>query len=377
MQTQALYKKVIQLIQNRKIESPSPEEVHKLCQEVLTDESILLPQSQYQSLIDQVTHIILGLGPIEPFIQDDEVSEIMVNGLSHIFIERSGKLEATDVSFRDEAQLLAVINRIVGRIGRRIDESTPMVDARLQDGSRVNAIIPPLSLSGPILTIRKFPQKSFRITDMLEKKSLSPQMAEFLEQAIQDKENILISGGTGAGKTSTLNACAGLIPHSERLITIEDSAEIRIDHPHLISLESRPQNLEGSGEISIRQLLKNALRMRPDRIVVGEIRSGEAIDMLQAMNTGHRGSLTTLHANAPLEALFRLETMVLTGGIEMPLPAIRAQIIQGIDLIIQQSRLSDGSRKITEIARVEKDLKSSEYKVQTLFKYDATQDKFI
>jgi pilus assembly protein CpaF len=245
------------------------------------------------------------------------------------------------------------------------------------DGSRVNAIISPLSTKGASLTIRKFPQKAFQMKDMLEFSSLNKEMLIYLEECIKNKKNILVSGGTGAGKTSTLNALAGMISREERIITIEDVAEIRIEHPHLVSLETRSENIEGNGEISIRRLLKNALRMRPDRIVVGEIRGGEAFDMLQAMNTGHKGSLTTVHANAPLESLFRVESMVLMGGIDMPITAIRPQVIQAIDLIIQQERLSDGSRKIVHIAEVMKDLQVSEYKIKTIFKYDKNSQKFI
>jgi len=276
----------------------------------------------------------------------------MVNGINNIFIEKNGVLEKTNLSFSSEEELLNVINKIVSPIGRRIDEGSPMVDARLPDGSRVNAIIPPLSLVGPSLTIRKFSKNPFSLKDLLRMNSLDEQTREFLIKSINNKDNIIISGGTGTGKTSLLNALAQEIDSSQRIITIEDSAELQLQHPHLISLESRPANIEGQGEITIRELVKNSLRMRPDRIIVGEIRGAEAIDMLQAMNTGHQGSITTVHANAPLEALLRLETMVLMGNVKLPLEAIRQQIIGAITTIIQLERASDGHRKISQISRL-------------------------
>jgi len=370
------YAFVISILQENSKNNPTENEVRTLGKNFIQQEKIFLPKPIIKNILDNITYAIVGLGPLEFLLRDDTISEIMVNGHEHIFIEKNGKIEKTNFSFLSADQLIQVINRIVGQIGRRIDESTPLVDARLKDGSRVNAIISPLSLKGATLTIRKFPQKSFKIEDMLKYNSLSPEMAKFLEEAIKTKKNILVSGGTGSGKTSTLNACASLIPHEERLITIEDAAEIRIEHPHLISLESRSPNIEGKGEISIRMLLKNALRMRPDRIVVGEIRGGEAIDMLQAMNTGHKGSLTTVHSNSPLESLFRIETMVLMGDIDLPISAIRPQIIQGIDLIIQQERLSSGERKVTRISRVKKDFKLKDYEVEDIFWYDEKNREF-
>ncbi len=370
------YQAVIAQLQGDQTDTPSEAWVRQLAQAWLNQEKLLLPAAQVQTLLDSITYAIVGLGPLEFLLRDDEVSEIMVNGPKTIFVERAGKLTQTDLEFVDEAQLLQVINRIVGKIGRRIDESTPLVDARLLDGSRVNAIIPPLSLTGPTLTIRKFSKTVFDIAKMVEYGSINQEIADFLLEAVTAKKNILISGGTGAGKTSTLNACASLIPHSERIVTIEDAAEIRIDHPHCISLESRSANIEGEGAITIRTLLKNALRMRPDRIVVGEIRSGEAIDMLQAMNTGHQGSLTTVHANSPLESLFRVETMVLMGSVDLPLSAIRPQIIQGIDLVCQQKRLATGKRKIVSICALKKDYHASEYQVEELFVYDAKTQTF-
>jgi len=371
-----LFRKVTDTLQSQGTLEPKEFEVKNLVLDLYKTLPILLPETEKEKFIDKITFSISGLGPLEFLLRDDEISEIMVNGYNTIYIEKNGCLKKTDLSFLNEQQLISVINRIVGKIGKRIDESNPLVDARLLDGSRVNAIIPPLSTSGATLTIRKFPKKSFTIKDMLKYKSLTPEMMDFLNKSVGERKNILVSGGTGAGKTSTLNALAGLIRKEERIITIEDVAEIRIEHPHLVSLESRSANVEGSGEISIRRLLKNALRMRPDRIVVGEIRGGEAFDMLQAMNTGHKGSLTTVHANAPLESLFRVESMVLMGDISLPLSALRPQISQAIDIVVQQERLADGSRKIVHIAEVEKKLKDNEYQIKTLFKYDKSSNKF-
>ena len=339
-------------------------QVRRWCVQELKPLDLLLSTKAENKLIDQVVFSLVGLGPLEPLLRDEAVSEIMVNGPQNIFIESAGILKKSPYTFQNEEQLRNIINRIVGPVGRRIDESQPLVDARLPDGSRVNAIIPPLSLSGSVLTIRKFPRQPFMLEDLLHHKSITHKQAEFLQKAIAEEKNILISGGTGSGKTSTLNALCSMIPQAQRIITIEDAAEIRIDHPHHIALESRPPNLEGQGEIPIRQLLKNALRMRPDRIIVGEIRGEEAIDMLQAMNTGHRGSLTTIHANAPQESLFRLETMILLGNKNLPLEAIRAHIIQGLDLVIQQVRLPSGQRKITQICEVLPKLKNNEYQIK-------------
>jgi len=369
-------KEVLDVLQYRKTLNPSESEVRTLCQDFLRKHDTLLPKALQQEIIDAITFSIVGLGPLEFLLRDDSVSEIMVNGGDNIFVERKGHLEKTKLRFTNEKQLIQVINRIVGQVGRRIDESNPLVDARLLDGSRVNAIISPLSLKGASLTIRKFPTKAFTISDMLTYESCNQAMADFLEFAVLSRQNLLVSGGTGAGKTSTLNACASLIPHKERLITIEDSAEIRIDHPHFVSLESRNANVEGTGEIPIRQLLKNALRMRPDRIVVGEIRGGEAIDMLQAMNTGHKGSLTTVHANSPLESLYRVETMVLMGDVELPLAAIRSQVVQGIDIVVQQERLPNGQRKITQIAEVVKNMRAADYELRPIFWYDFKEETF-
>jgi pilus assembly protein CpaF len=300
-------------------------------------------------LVDEIT----AYGPITPLLNDPDVSEIMVNGPDQVYVEKKGKIELTDVFFRDNDHVINIIERIVSPIGRRIDESMPMVDARLPDGSRVNAIIPPLALKGPTITIRKFSSDPFTVEDLINFGTLTPQMAQFIEACVKARLNIVVSGGTGSGKTTTLNVLSSFIPGNERIITIEDAAELQLRQPHVITLESRPSNIEGKGEITIRDLVRNSLRMRPDRIVVGEVRSGEALDMLQAMNTGHDGSLTTGHANSPRDMLARLETMVLMAGMELPIRAIREQISSAIDLIIQQARLRDGSRRITHITEIQ------------------------
>ncbi|WP_286170932.1 CpaF family protein [Bacillus sp. NTK071] len=303
-------------------------------------------------LLETVEYELLGYGPISPLLDDPTVSEIMVNGPKDIYYEQYGKLKRSASTFRDDSHVSRVIERIVAPLGRRIDESSPMVDARLPDGSRVNAIIPPLSLKGPSLTIRKFSDTPFQMKDLVSYHTLSSEMAEFLEMSVKSRLNIFISGGTGSGKTSSLNVLSSFIPNDERIVTIEDAAEINLSQDHIVSLEARPPNIEGKGEINIRDLVRNALRMRPDRIVVGEVRGAEALDMLQAMNTGHDGSLSTGHANSPRDMLSRLETMVLMAGFDLPLRAIREQIANALDLIVQQVRMKDGSRKITRITEV-------------------------
>jgi pilus assembly protein CpaF len=318
----------------------------------LDKEGEILPQKTIQIIIDAVINRMVGLGPIEPFLNDPTITEIMVNAPGEIFIEREGELEAVKAAFRNEEHILNVIDRIVAPLGRRVDESTPFVDARLPDGSRVNAIIPPLALRSPALTIRRFSAEPFTLQRLISLHSLSPQMAGFLQACVRARLNILISGGTGSGKTSTLNGLARCIPTRERLVTIEDTAELQLKAANLVSLESRPPNIEGRGEVSIRTLVRNALRMRPDRIIVGEVRGPEAFDMLQAMNTGHPGSLTTVHANSPQDAVRRLESMVLMAGLELPQPAIRDAIASSLDIIIQQERLPGGRRKIVSIAEV-------------------------
>ena len=318
-----------------------------------------LTRDERRQLVREITDDILGYGPLEPFLRDDSVTEIMVNGGERIYIERAGKIELSDSTFVDDAHLLRIIDKIVSQVGRRVDEASPMVDARLPDGSRVNAIIPPLALRGPTLTIRKFSRDPYTMDDLINFGSLTPKSAHFLAACVQGKLNVLVSGGTGTGKTTTLNALSAYIPGDERIITIEDAAELQLQQDHVITLESRPPNIEGEGEIQIRELVRNALRMRPDRIIVGEVRGPETLDMLQAMNTGHEGSLTTIHANSPRDALARLETLVLTAGVELPLRAIREQVASAFDLLIQITRLVDGSRRIshvTEVLRMESDV---------------------
>lgn len=320
-----------------------------------------------QKIIDEA----IGLGPLEELLHNPQVTEIMVNARDEIFIEQQGKIVKSDLEFTSNKAILDVIERIVTPLGRRIDESSPMVDARLKDGSRVNAIIPPLAIKGPTITIRKFPEKRILIDDLISFSSLNPDMGDFLELCVKAKKNILISGGTGSGKTTLLNVLASFIPNGERFITIEDAAELKLDHDHLISLEARPGNNEGKGSIHIRDLVKNSLRMRPDRIVIGECRGTEALDMLQAMNTGHEGSLTTLHANTPRDAIARLETMIMMAGMDLPLNAIREQIASAVDILIQQSRFSCGSRKITHITEVT-GIESGKIQLQDIYKFDKT-----
>ncbi|XXF81616.1 ATPase, T2SS/T4P/T4SS family [Myxococcaceae bacterium GXIMD 01537] len=326
-----------------------------------------------EELLTDVINEALGLGPLEAFLASDEISEIMVNHATQIYIERKGKLVLSEKTFSSNAAVLGVIERIVAPIGRRIDESSPLVDARLKDGSRVNAIIPPLALKGPCITIRKFKKDSLKIQDLIKFKTVTAQMAEFLEMCVKARKNIVISGGTGSGKTTTLNIISSFIPDDERIVTVEDAAELQLPQDHWVQLESRPANLEGKGAIMIRDLVKNCLRMRPDRIVVGECRSGETLDMLQAMNTGHDGSLTTLHANTPRDAIARIETMVLMAGMDLPVKAIREQIASAVHIIVQQTRFSDGTRKIcfvTEVAGMEVDIVT----LQDIFYYK--QDGF-
>ncbi|WP_129689933.1 CpaF family protein [Gottfriedia acidiceleris] len=305
-----------------------------------------------KELLTFVEHELLAFGPITPLLEDSRISEIMVNSPNEIYFEQKGKLYKSNAEFRDNQHVIRVIERIVSPIGRRVDESSPMVDARLPDGSRVNAIIPPLSLKGPSLTIRKFSDTPFQVEDLIRFGTLDEKMAKFLDACVKSRLNIFISGGTGSGKTTSLNVLSSFIPNDERIVTIEDAAELKLSQDHIVSLESRPPNIEGKGQITIRDLVRNSLRMRPDRIVVGEVRGAEALDMLQAMNTGHDGSLSTGHANSPRDILSRLETMVLMAGFDLPVRAIREQIASAIDLIVQQSRMKDGTRKITHITEV-------------------------
>jgi pilus assembly protein CpaF len=321
-----------------------------------------------QRIALEIADDILGHGPLERLLADDSVTEIMVNGPHEIWIERQGKLLETTVRFNDESHLRRIINKMVAQVGRRIDESSPMVDARLPDGSRVNAIIPPLSLSGPLVTIRKFSKRRLNLDDMVKMGTLSAETTEFLQRCIRAQLNMLISGGTGSGKTTLLNALSTAIPDTERIVTIEDAAELRLNQKHVLRLEARPKNLDGDGEIPIRQLLRNSLRMRPDRIIVGEVRGAEALDMLQAMNTGHDGSLSTVHANSPRDALSRIETMVLMAGIDLPVRAIREQVSSALEAVVHLERLEDGSRRVTSIAEVQR-MESDVVTMQELFKF--------
>ncbi len=328
------------------------QQVHIALQNSLADAEQPMSSVDRARMSQEIADDILGYGPLEPLLRDPDLTEVMVNAFDSIYVERSGKLVKTDAAFNDESHLRRTIDKIVSKIGRRVDETSPMVDARLPDGSRVNAIIPPLALDGSKLTIRKFSEDPFTVEDLIRFGSLSRSAAQLLEACVRGRLNILVSGGTGAGKTTTLNVLSSFIPEDERIVTIEDAAELRLSQDHVLRLESRPSNIEGKGEVSIRDLVKNSLRMRPDRIVVGEIRDAAALDMLQAMNTGHDGSISTLHANTPRDALSRLETMVLMAGMDLPIRAIREQVSSAVDLIIQQTRLKDGTRRITAITEI-------------------------
>ena len=353
--------------------SLSEERLHALAREelgrIIEAEQVALTVAERNRLIAEIGADVLGFGPLEPLLDDDDVTEIMVNRYDQIYVERLGKLYESRSRFTSEAQLRRVIERIVSRVGRRIDESSPLVDARLEDGSRVNAIIPPLAVDGSSLTVRKFSRTPYTVDDLIGFDTLTREMATVLDAAVRAKLNVLVSGGTGTGKTTLLNVLSGFIPNDERIITIEDAVELQLQQQHVVRLESRPVNIEGRGEITIRDLVRNSLRMRPDRIVVGEVRGGESLDMLQAMNTGHEGSISTIHANSPRDALARLETLVLMAGMDLPLRAIREQIASAIDVIVQLSRLRDGSRRVvsvTEIHGMEGDVVT----MQDVFKFD-------
>ncbi len=327
--------------------------IEELVITVGSEEGITLSRAEHNEIVNELINEILGFGPLEPLLDNPDVSEIMVNAVDQVFVEKNGKLTKTDVVFKDKEHLMNIIQKIVAPLGRRVDESQPYCDARLPDGSRVNVIIPPLALEGPTVTIRKFAEDPLTIEDLIDFGSLSRQMADFLNGCVEAALNIIVSGGTGSGKTTTLNCLSGFIPSDNRIVTIEDSAELQLQQEHVVRLETRPPNIEGTGEVTMRDLVKNSLRMRPDRIIVGECRGGEALDMLQAMNTGHDGSLTTVHANNPREAVSRLETLVMMAGMELPQRAIREQISSAVDLIVQQSRLRDGSRKVISITEVQ------------------------
>ena len=343
--------------------------VKQTLQAVIAADDTLITNADRNRISREVSDEILGYGPLEPYLRDREVTEIMVNGFDQIFVERGGRIYTVEAAFSDDQHLRRTIDKIVARVGRRVDEASPMVDARLPDGSRVNAVIPPVALDGPMLTIRKFATDPFTVWDLISFGTMTQPVAELLSACVRGRLNILISGGTGSGKTTSLNVVSSFIPEDERIVTIEDAAELQLDQEHVVRLETRPRNIEGRGEITARDLVKNALRMRPDRIIVGEVRDGAALDMLQAMNTGHDGSLTTLHANSPRDSLARLETMVLMAGIDLPTRAIREQASSALDLIVHQARLKDGTRRITHITEVT-GMESDVVTLQDLFAFD-------
>src|SRR5215203_4853208 len=350
-------------IQNRVIQDLDPKldlsnqvevrrQIEEIFGKVIDEEGLALTRAERVRMLEQITDEIIGLGPLEPLLRDESITEVMVNGPRQVYIERSGKLELTNVVFQNDDHVMRIIDRIIAPIGRRVDESSPMVDARLTDGSRVNAIIPPLSLVGPVITIRKFAASPFTTDDLIRFGTSTPDMFEFLRACVEARLNIIVSGGTGSGKTTLLNVLSSFIPNDERIVTIENAAELQLRQEHVVTLETRPPNIEGKGAISIQDLVVNSLRMRPDRIIVGECRSGEALDMLQAMNTGHDGSLTTAHANTPRDAIARVENMVLMAGLDLPIRAIREQVASALDLVVHVSRLSDGTRRVTHVTEV-------------------------
>ena len=351
-----IHQKLLERVDLGVMESLAPErlkdELKILVERLLAEENAALNDNERRSLVKDIQHEMLGLGPLEPLLADPTISDILVNTFQQVYVERRGKLEQTDVRFTDDAHLMKIIDKIVSRVGRRVDESSPMVDARLPDGSRVNAIIPPLAIDGPMLSIRRFAATPLRLNDIIELKSLTQDMGTVIKGLAKAKINMLISGGTGSGKTTLLNILSGFIPDTERIITIEDAAELQLQQPHIIRLETRPPNIEGRGEVSQRALVRNSLRMRPDRIILGEVRGAEAVDMLQAMNTGHEGSMATIHANTPRDAITRMENMVGMAGMNLPPKVIRQQISSALSVVIQVARLTDGKRKVTSIQEI-------------------------
>lgn len=345
--------------------------IRDLFEQILTEESIVLSRQEKHRLFEQIAAEILGFGPLQPLLEDDEITEIMVNGAKSCYFEKAGKISRAPITFESDEHVMRIIDRIVAPLGRRIDESSPYVDARLPDGSRVNAVIPPISLVGPCLTIRKFAKDPFTVEQLIDFGSLTPSSVLFLEAAVKSRFNIIISGGTGSGKTTLLNVLSGFIPNTDRIITIENAAELQMRQDHVVTLESRPPNIEGRGEVTIRQLVINCLRMRPDRIIVGEIRGEESLDMLQAMNTGHDGSLTTAHSNSPRDTLSRVETMALMAGMDLPVRAIREQIASAIDLIVHQSRMQDGTRKVVNITEIV-GMEGEVITMQDIFRFEQT-----
>ena len=351
-----VHNRLFETIDVGKLESLDPSmvstKVSAAINDILNEEGRLLTDADRSRLVDELKNELLGLGPLEPLLRDDEITDILVNGHSHVYVEKRGKLYPTDVSFQDDQHLMLIIDRIVSRVGRRVDESSPMVDARLPDGSRINAIIPPLALDGPALSIRRFGKRRFEIGSLVEKDTLTWDLVEFLLAMVRARLNVIVCGGTGSGKTTMLNCLSAFVPENERIVTIEDSAELSLQQPHVVRLETRPPNLEGRGEVTQRDLVRNCLRMRPDRIVVGEVRGAEVFEMLQAMSTGHDGSIATIHANSPRECLGRLEMMMLLSGVAIPQRAMRQQIASAVNIVVHVSRLSDGSRKVMKISEV-------------------------
>src|SRR6187401_1384406 len=346
-------------------------EIEEAFGRALDAEGLALTRAERTRMLEQITDEIVGLGPLEPLLRDESITEVMVNGPRQVYIERSGKIELTTVNFQNDEHVMRIIDRIISPIGRRVDESSPMVDARLVDGSRVNVVIPPISLVGPVLTIRKFAATPLTTDDLIRFGTATPEMFDFLRACVEARLNVFVSGGTGSGKTTTLNVLSSFIPNDERIVTIEDAAELQLRQEHVVTLEARPPNLEGEGEITIRNLLRNAMHMRPDRIIVGECRAGEALDMLQAMTTGHDGSLSTGHANSPKDMLRRLETMVLMTGYQLPLRAIREQMSSAVDIIVHTARLKDGTRKIVNITEVY-GVEDDELLTQDIFVFEQT-----
>ncbi|MFC3283394.1 CpaF family protein [Litchfieldella rifensis] len=353
---QALFRKLVKVLDLSLLgtldEREARLQIQQVCESMMREESLPFNASVRQRIVAELQDEVLGLGPLEALLADKSVSDILVNGTAPIFVERSGKLEQTTLRFDSDRHLMTIIDRIVSGVGRRIDESSPMVDARLKDGSRVNAIVPPLAIDGPMLSIRRFAVERLTVDNLIEIGTLNPEIAQLLEAVVKSRLNVLVSGGTGAGKTTMLNILSGFIPHRERIVTIEDSAELQLQQPHVVRLETRPPNIEGRGEVSQRDLVRNSLRMRPDRIIIGEVRGSEAFDMLQAMNTGHDGSLTTIHANTPRDALTRIESMVAMSGFQLPAKALRAQIASAINVVLQVERLEDGRRRLVSVQEI-------------------------
>jgi pilus assembly protein CpaF len=371
-----IHNKLFESIDLSKLETLEPQfvgaKVTTTINDILNEEGRLLTESGRTRMVEEIKNELLGLGPIEPLLRDDDITDILVNGHNQVYVERHGKLFTTDVTFQDDQHLMLIIDRIVSRVGRRVDEASPMVDARLPDGSRINAIIPPLALDGPALSIRRFGKRRYDIAALVEKESLTRELVDFLHAVVRSRLNVLVCGGTGSGKTTMLNCLSAFVPEDERIVTIEDSAELSLQQPHVVRLETRPSNLEGKGEVTQRDLVKNCLRMRPDRIVVGEVRGAEVFDMLQAMSTGHDGSIATIHADSARECLSRLEMMMLLSGVSIPQRAMRQQIASAVNLIVHIARLADGSRKVLKISEVS-GMEGDMIMMQDLFEFVRTE----